>query len=198
MQPMQETPMKCEGTTRDGQPCGQHAVTGGTHCKTHGGITQAKRGLKERRQEINRKATEITLREKALARRDQGERSPYRDQAAYAVGPDGDVDDPLQVARALAWRALAVLHALSETDDVGGKNYAAWLEMARRMNDSWAKIRTDERYVRITAAQAFGLMAAVDRAMVTVGLDGDTQDRLRAAVAEDMARARKQLLEVDG
>lgn len=188
--------MKCSGTRRDGAPCNADAVQGGDHCKVHGGTGEARRSLKDRRREINERAAEIAERERALARRDQGERSPYRADAQHAVGPDGDVDDPLQVARALAWRAIAVLHAIEEGGGAGDKRHAAWLEMARRMNDSWARIRTDERFVRITAAQAFGIMNAVEAAMQDIGLDVDTQDALRAAVAERMRRASKQLLEV--
>lgn len=189
--------MKCAATRRDGEPCGQDAVNGTERCRTHGGTTTAKRDLKTRRREANARDAELRDREKSLARRDQGERSPYRLAAEYALGRDGDPDDPLQVARALAWRALAVLHALEDGGQAGTKNHAGWLEVARRMNDSWARIRTDERYVRITAAQAFGLMRAVDEAMVDIGLDGDAQDALRAAVAERMRRAATRLLEVE-
>lgn len=186
----------CQGTRVDGTPCEAHPVRGETHCKVHGGRTQAKRTLANRRRELNEREHNLDRRERALARRDQTS-SPHRGYAVVALGEDGDADDPLHIARALTWRALAVAHKLSRVDD-GSEAYLRWLGEARKHNDSWARIRTDERFVRITAAQALGVIRYVDEALAEVlGDDEETADRIRSGIADSMRRAQRQLFEVE-
>ena len=186
----------CQGTKVDGEPCRAAPVQGTDFCKVHGGKTHAKRSLADRRRELNDMARDLAQREKALVKRDRPV-GQYRGYAVTALGDDGDADDPLHVARALTWRALAVAHQLSKAEDQSDR-HLRWLAEARKHNDSWARIRTDERYVRITAAQAFGMMRYVDEALVEVlGDDQVTADRIRSGIARGMERAQRQLFEVD-
>ena len=186
----------CEALNVDGTPCRSHPIQGTSLCKVHGGKTTAKRTLTDRRRELRALEKELEQREKALVRRDKPA-GKYREGAITALGDDGDADDPLQVARALTWRATVVADLIGKVDPEG-QRHMQWLAEARKHNDSWARIKTDERYVRISAAQAFGVMRAVDEALREVVVDPDVIERIHHAVSESMDRAQRSVMEVDG
>ena len=84
----------------------------------------ARRTLTDRRRELNKREQALDAREKALVRRTSKPVGEYRGYAAQALGSDGDADDPLQVARWLAWRAIAVAHEIGKGEASSGRHMA--------------------------------------------------------------------------
>ena len=175
---------RCSGhSTSTGEPCGLSPVRGATVCHKHGGSAP----------QVKAKAAERVAQQ-------EFDQEMSRTLAHLNVAP---VDNPLAVLAELAGQAVAFKDALADRvnrlndiryEDLKGSEQlrsevALWeraLDRCERFVTSMARLKIDDRLVKVEEAQVDLLLAALDAGLVAVDVEPGRRVEAKAAAARHL------------
>lgn len=173
--------MKCRGTNRKGQPCGNWAIKGGTVCEDHGGKAP----------QVKAAAQVRLLEEKA--------RKLIPDQVEIHPDPIRRV---LELAAEMDAFRESVRLLVNNLEDIATESYQAGeqvkaevlvyeraLERVAAAYLNICKLNLEERLVQIREREALAMLKALDKGLLAAGLSADQQQQVKQATARALRAA---------